>query len=61
MTTHVNCVQLKPLSLVHNLRKAVWRVATRNRKSIQNDLDARRDARIDPESIQALRGVATDV
>ena len=42
-------------SLIHNLRKAARRVATRNRKSIQNDLDTRRDARIDSESIRALR------
>ena len=31
------------LCLVHNRRKAVQHVVVRNRKSIQNNLDARRD------------------
>ena len=36
-------------------------IAMRNWKSIQNDLDAHRDARIDSESIRALHCVATRI
>ena len=37
------------------------RIAARNRKSIQNDLDVRRDAQIDSESIQALCCIVTRI